>query len=136
MGDGGMKPLSRRELFGVAWKAGLVGSSLLLPNTLQGRVLAAPLLPGRKDRDSVVVRWNAAALQGVRESKLGPPMVSRALAIVHTSAFDAWAAYDKAAVGTRLGGGLRRPPNEWTLANKSKANSFAAYRAAVALLPG
>ena len=33
---------------------------------------------------NVVIQWNNAALQGVRDSKLGPPMVSRALAIVHT----------------------------------------------------
>ena len=34
-------------------------------------------------------------------------MVSRALAILHTCAYDAWAAYDRDAVGTRLGGVLR-----------------------------
>ncbi|TMF58617.1 MAG: phosphoesterase, partial [Chloroflexi bacterium] len=43
--------------------------------------------------DSIVLLWNAAILQGVRESKLGPPMVARALAIAHTCVFDAWAAY-------------------------------------------
>src|SRR5207248_5242762 len=86
--------------------------------------------------DSVVLLWNAAALQGVRDSKLGPPMVSRALAIVHTSIFDAWAAYDGVAIGTRLGGALRRPARERSLANKSTAISFAAYRAAVDLFPG
>src|SRR3989440_9247983 len=86
--------------------------------------------------DNVVVRWNAAALQGVRDSRLGPPMVARALAIVHTCIFDAWAAYDKRAVGTRFGAGLRRPPRERTLANINAAISFAAYRAAVDLFPG
>ncbi len=85
--------------------------------------------------DSLVVRWNAAALQGVRESRLGPPMVARALAIVHTCMYDAWAAYDRLAGGTRLGGSLRRPPRERTPANKSEAISFAAYRAAVDLFP-
>jgi hypothetical protein len=30
---------------------------------------------------NVVIQWNQAALQGVRDSKLGPPMVARALAI-------------------------------------------------------
>src|ERR1700740_3710331 len=59
--------------------------------------------------DNLVVRWNAAALQGVRDSRIGPPMVARALAIVHTCIFDAWAAYDKKALGTRLGGELGRP---------------------------
>ena len=40
---------------------------------------------------NVAIQWNRAALQGVRDSKLGPPMVSRALAIVHTCMYDAWA---------------------------------------------
>ena len=86
--------------------------------------------------DSVVLLWNEAALQGVRDSKLGPPMVARALAIVHTCIFDAWAAYDHHAVGTRFGGALRRPAGERTLANINTAISFAAYRAAVDLFPG
>jgi hypothetical protein len=104
---------------------------------------AAPVLgwPGldpftSRDRDNVVLLWNQAALQGVRDSKLGPPMVARAFAIVRTCVCDAWAAYDHRAVGTRLGGTLRRPPREHTLANKKTAISFAAYRAAVDLFPG
>ncbi|MGH2484312.1 MAG: DUF6851 domain-containing protein, partial [Candidatus Limnocylindria bacterium] len=62
-------------------------------------------------------------------------MVARALAIVATCQFDAWAAYDRKAVGTMLGGSLRRPPQERTLANKKEAISFGAYRAAVDLFP-
>lgn len=85
---------------------------------------------------NVVVLWNQAVLQGVRDSAQGPPMVARSLAIVHTCAYDAWAAYDKRAVGTQLGDELRRPKRERTLTNKSKAISFAAYRAAVDLFPG
>lgn len=84
---------------------------------------------------NVVVRWNDALLQGVRDSKLGPPMVARALAIAHTAMYDAWAAYDRVAVGTRLGGTLRRPARERRLANKVEAVSTAAYRAAVDLFP-
>jgi hypothetical protein len=79
--------------------------------------------------DNVVVQWDAAALQGVRDSRIGPPMVARALAIAHTCMFDAWAAYDKKALGTQLGGELRRPKRERTLSNKNEAISFAAYRA-------
>src|SRR5205809_7690658 len=82
---------------------------------------------------NVVVQWNNAALQGVRDSKLGPPMVARALAIAHTCMFDAWAAYDSKAIGTRLGASLRRPKPERTVSNKMKAISFAAYRALVDL---
>ena len=63
-------------------------------------------------------------------------MAARALAIAHTCIYDAWAAYDNKAVGTRLGGSLRRPAKERTLANTNQAISFAAYRAAVDLFPG
>jgi hypothetical protein len=86
--------------------------------------------------DNIVVRWNTAVLDAVRNSTLGPPMVSRALAIIHTCVFDAWAAYDARAIGTQFGGALRRPRDERTPANKTEAISFAAHRAAVDLFPG
>jgi hypothetical protein len=62
-------------------------------------------------------------------------MVSRALAIADTCMYDAWAAYDDKAVGTQVSGALRRPPATYTLANKEKAISFAAYRALSDVLP-
>src|SRR6202790_3144976 len=82
---------------------------------------------------NVVIQWNNAALQGVRDSHLGPPMVARALAIVHTCIFDASGDYDNRAHGTQFGGHLRRSKSERTLANKNEAISFAAYRALVDL---
>jgi hypothetical protein len=85
---------------------------------------------------NVVIQWNNAVLQGVRDSKPGPPIVARALAIVHTCIYDAWAAYDENAVGTQLGTRLRRPEKQRSNANERKAISFAAYRAAVDLFPG
>lgn len=109
--------------------AGGAGALLLLPY----RARAAQLVSAQ---DSVVVQWNNALLAGVRASTLGPPMVSRALAIAHTCIYDAWSAYDGRAVGTVLGGSLRRPAAERTVANVSQAVSFAAYRAAVDLFPG
>jgi hypothetical protein len=118
--------------------AGAGSAFLLVPDLAWAR--GPSLVERRKTEaeagDSVVVRWNAAALQGVRDSKLGPPMVARALAIVHTSVYDAWAAYDRRAIGTRLGAALRRPERERTRVNKEIAISFAAYRAAVDLFPG
>src|SRR6185437_8474795 len=86
-----------------------------------------------KPQPNVVIQWNQAALQGVRDGTLGPPMVARALSILHTCMYDAWAAYDQKAIGTQLGGRLRTLPAVRTPANKSKAISFAAYRAAVEL---
>jgi hypothetical protein len=84
---------------------------------------------------TILTRWDDAALQGVRDAKMGAPMAARALAIVHTCMFDAWAAYDDHAAGTQLRGALRRPANERTLANKERAISYAAYRALADVLP-
>src|SRR5712692_1315839 len=99
-------------------------------------ILGICTIPGLAQSPDVVVQWNDAALQGVRDSKLGPPMVARALFIVHNCIYDAWAAYSGTAVGTVFGRSLRRPKSERTLANKNQAISFAAYRAAVDLFPG
>lgn len=93
------------------------------------------LNPKSSTPENAVIEWNNAALEAVRESRLGPPMVARALAIVHTCIYDAWAAYDARALGTQLGERLRRPLAERTEANKEKALSFAAYRALVDLFP-
>lgn len=79
--------------------------------------------------------WSKAALRGVREAKMGAPMAARALAIVHTCMYDAWAAYDEHALGTQLRGALRRPASERTEANKERAISYAAYRALADVLP-
>lgn len=87
-------------------------------------------LPGRSgDRDTLVVQWNDVAREAMRNAKLGPPMVARALAILHTAIFDAWAAFDPVAVGTRLGDALRQPPRRRTPQNVRIAISYAAHTA-------
>jgi hypothetical protein len=86
-------------------------------------------------RDNVVLLWDEAALQAVRDTRPAPTVTARALAVVHASIYDAWAAYDPRAVGSRLGGALRRPAAERTPANKDAAISHAAYRALVNLFP-
>ncbi|GAB3007431.1 vanadium-dependent haloperoxidase [Saccharothrix stipae] len=96
--------------------------------------VGASAVPG--DGDTVVVRWNEVVLDSTRNSALGPPAVARALAVVHTCMYDAWAAYDLLAAGTGHGGALRRPPTEHTAENKAKAMSYAAHRAVVDLFPG
>jgi hypothetical protein len=103
--------MSRREFLAAA----PAGSALLLPQT---PARAAMAIAGGRRSDSVVIQWNEALLQAVRESKLGPPMVARALAVGHTCMYDAWAAYDRVALGTRFAGALRHPPAKRTLRNK------------------
>src|SRR5437016_14299385 len=89
-----------------------------------------------ENHKNIVVQWNDAALEAVRGSSgLGPPAVARALAVVHTCMYDAWAAYDARALGTEFGQSLRRPKWERTLANKQIAISYAAYRALADLFP-
>src|SRR5437588_11287392 len=112
------------------------------PSTVSpGAVIEAPdcLTPTpSKDPQTIVGIWNCAALVEMRASKPlrnGPPVVARALAIAHTCLYDAWAAYDPVALGTVLGGNLRRPAAERTDANKAKAISFAAYRCLLNLYP-
>jgi hypothetical protein len=124
--------MSRRRFLAVAGAGGALFLFPAVPETAS----AAGRVGSARPVDSVVVGWNEAFLQAVRDSKLGPPMVARALAVGHTCIYDAWAAYDHHAVGTRLGGTLRRPPAERTPANTVQAISFAAYRAAVDLFPG
>jgi hypothetical protein len=97
--------------------------------------ISVPVLSTAKAPQSAVTQWNGAALRGVRDAKMGAPMLSRALAIVNTCMYDAWAAYDEKAIGTQLSGALRRPAAERMLANKERAISYAAYRALTDLLP-
>ncbi len=91
---------------------------------------ASPLLA-----DSIITDWNSATLEAIRQAKPGPPMEARALAIVHTCTYDAWAAYDANALGTRYNEYLRRPAAERTDLNKTIAISYAAYHALVDLFP-
>jgi hypothetical protein len=119
-------PTSRRQFLATAGAAGVV---LLHPSSSWAKPS-----PGSLD-SSVVLQWNDAFLEGVRTSKLGPPMVARALAAAHTCIYDAWAAYDGRALGTCFAGALRRPPSERKLVNIKQAISVAAYRAAADLFP-
>jgi hypothetical protein len=80
------------------------------------------------------VLLEASGRDAVR-NKPRPTVLSRTDAIVLTAMYDAWAAYDAKAVGTRLGGKLRRPKSDRTLANKEKAIAYAAHRALLFVYP-
>jgi uncharacterized protein DUF6851/vanadium-dependent haloperoxidase-like protein len=80
--------------------------------------------------DNVVLKWNEQLLNTIRRNPktTGPTIAARAMGILNTAIYDAWAPYDPVAVGTRLLGQFRRPDAEDTLSNKNEAISYAAYR--------
>src|SRR5215217_5836398 len=102
------------------------------------RVGVAPA--GAATDGSVVLTWNQQVLDAIKTTKTGPTIAARALAVVHTAIYDAWAAYDPVAVDSRgrlrAKPELRQPAAERTPDNKTKAVSFAAYAALVDLFPG
>jgi hypothetical protein len=85
--------------------------------------------------DNAVLRWSAVAMTAIRAGRPAPTVTSRAIAIVHTAMYDAWAAYDAVAVGTSYRPAPRPPETERTAANKDRAVSYAAHRALVDLFP-
>jgi hypothetical protein len=129
---------ARCGLLAIAFTALLASSSgfsasLASPNGQMKLAFQNRLVPMPGSNNVIV--WNNAALQAIRDTSPGPTIAARVLAITHTCIFDAWAAYDPIAVGTRLGGALRRPVAEDTLANRDEAISFGAYRALTDLFP-
>jgi hypothetical protein len=76
-----------------------------------------------------------ATAQDVDAHGARPTIISRTLAIWATVMYDAWAAYDERAAGSRLGGQLRRPLEEHTLENKKTAISYASYHALLFVYP-
>ena len=132
---------NRIALVALVILAGRVPASAATPEIVRdtGQVLAAApeyalvhRTPAKDFRPSAAYQWLEVLLQAsgrdAERNRPRPTILSRTMAVVLTSMYDAWAAYDDVAVGTRLGGTLRRPPRERTLANKEKAISYAAYR--------
>lgn len=84
---------------------------------------------------TISITWVNAALEAIRSlgsnpsslerARIGPPMVARSLAILHTAIYDAWAVYDPQALPTQL-----RIPGKPVATNEDRirAMSQAAYR--------
>jgi hypothetical protein len=92
-------------------------------------------LPPCKDDDAVVL-WNDQLLDVIRAypAQTGPTITARAMGVLHTATYDAWAAYDPTAKVTRPDGPAQQTSGN-TLANKSEAISYAAYRVLLDLFP-
>ncbi|MCE9582646.1 MAG: hypothetical protein K8T20_09155, partial [Planctomycetes bacterium] len=91
-----------------------------------------PWHAAKAENPSAAYQWLEIILEtsARRVDKVGakPTIISREMVISCTGMFDAWACYDEKAVGTRLGGKLRRPAAERTEANKVKAIGYAVLR--------
>ena len=84
---------------------------------------------------TVFIYWDSVALNHIQQTGFQSEIAMRMLAVMHAAMYDAWTAYDPVAVPSRPNGILKRPPEEYTDANKIEAVSFAARKALVELLP-
>lgn len=95
--------------------------------------------PRAKYAPTAAHEWLDVALEATaREHERNgprPTVGSRMLGIVVTCMYDAWAAYDERATGTRLGAALRRPAEERTEDRAGTAVAHATYRALAYLFP-
>jgi VCPO second helical-bundle domain/Domain of unknown function (DUF6851) len=89
-----------------------------------------------KTTDSVILKWDEQLLSVIRAypAQTGPTITARALGVLHTATYDAWAAYDPTAKGTRPDGPAQQTSGN-TLANKEAAISYAAARVLNDLFP-
>lgn len=84
---------------------------------------------------NVVTGWTEQALQAIRASRPGTPMVARSLAILYNCMYNAWCAYDAVALPTTTSPVTRQPGAECTGTNKAMAISYAAWAALSDQLP-
>ncbi len=131
----------------------LVAATLSAETVITARPAKAAKAPGPGTRwpvdgyapneqtDNAILKWDERLLESIRANPkgTGPTISARAIGVLHTATYDAWAAYDPVAVDTRqrlrTDLSLRRPAGEQTLTNKNEAISYAAYRVLVDLFP-
>ena len=84
---------------------------------------------------SIVTEWLDDVLPAANEVASEPTVGARFFAIVQTAMYDAWSAYDPAAVAVVLGPALKNQGGLATEANKREAISHAAYTVLRTLAP-
>ncbi|MFI5527030.1 vanadium-dependent haloperoxidase [Kitasatospora sp. NPDC051853] len=92
--------------------------------------------------NSLLLAWNEKTVEATiaqvdlnGAAGIAPPVAARYHAIVNTCVWDAYAAYDRRGIGTRLGSQLRRPWWQQTYVNRKAAVAYAAHRALKDLFP-
>jgi hypothetical protein len=96
----------------------------------------APTKPPCKG-DNRILRWDEQLLSAIRAypAKTGPTITARALGVLHTATYDAWAAYDPVAKVTLQGGPKQQIASRINEDNKKTAISYAAARVLNDLFP-
>ena len=124
--------MSKKVLAGVLWLTCVSFSAGAGPVRVHAKAD-----PGFKP--TAAYRWLEVTLETTAREvdRVGarPTIISRQMAIALTAMYDAWAAYDDKAAGTRFGASLRRPPAERTDRNREIAIAYATHRALVDLFP-
>jgi hypothetical protein len=89
------------------------------------------------DGDNVILRWDEQLLSAIRAypRQTGPTIAARALGVLHTATYDAWAAYDTTAKVTRPDGPAQQVASKINEDNKKAAISYAAVRVLNDLFP-
>jgi hypothetical protein len=92
------------------------------------------------DTDNAILTWDEELLQAIRlhPGTTGPTITARALAVLHTATYDAWAPYDDKAVPTLVNGNPARVTVTDPVqreADKKEAVSYAAFRVLQNLFP-
>ncbi len=112
-----------------------LGAPLFGANVLLHRARGATAQSPAATRDNAVLRWNQATLNAISAAHPGPPMAARALAVVHTCMYDAWATYDESALPTTAPLRLRPADSARSEPSRQQAVSFAAFAALNDLFP-
>jgi hypothetical protein len=99
----------------------------------QRNFLELSAAPAGLTATGTICDWNTLALDACAAAS--PAHAARALAILHTSMYNAWAAYDDAARQTAHGVAIRLPRAERSAASKAAAMSHAAHLALTTLFP-
>ena len=82
------------------------------------------------DSPTLSVRWDKVAEEAVTAARTGPTIGGRAIAMVHTAVYDAWAAGDDTADGVHFEADVN-----WSERRIGRAMSHAAHATLVALFP-
>ncbi|MCC6992099.1 MAG: vanadium-dependent haloperoxidase [Acidobacteria bacterium] len=125
----------KRRHFTSSLAAALAGAAISRPLASAAQAVPWQAVPRGAYEPSVVIQWNDALLEAVRRTSFRPMWTARALAMVHTAMFDAWAAYDSVATGVSWDTDIRRPLSQRSDAAVRDAVSMAAYRALADLFP-